>query len=742
MGGSSEITVTVESRHHTTWRFIILLIAAAACASACFSTAAKSQIVTNFTESYSANYDAQVYGYYNGTYYDDGGYGFAPVYCGTNCVLGTLPLSGSLSYGLTPGNGTGPLYSITNTGTLSGAYNLSWSNTTYQPASGYGFSHGLSASGGYEDAGFPSAVGSVYGSASGFPANPKIFAVSNDLTPFPSANNALGGTASLTNGAVSIQQNSGYVGPFGVKPYTTVSGSLTGGTASYTASEGPAPPSVQQYVTMADHAWTNPVVGTASGTSGYSVLTTTQLTAVPTAPLNATAYYTGNPSDGGQIVVAIAGGPGVQELADPSFLTGIPTPAFTQGVNDALNFLTTIAKDYPTASISLTGVSAGGGVAQILGVLTGLQTVTFSAPGALNLVSYYTAPSYFQIANVLTPHDVSSQTQTSGDIINYRQYGDQLSLFGQQAGQTITLTPAVLQPAIDATGPAIFANLGVLIGLVHSGVMLKYDLSQPGAPQIPGQAGVTWSAPYPNISSNLGIITASQSISQGVTTTTISATRSGSPGYTPGPNYTSVVNNPLVLVPTEIYELLQLAVASYQAVVKALQEIGIDPPAGYSYSLAEDANSPTISSIDLPIDSDISGWVLSWTADNGDTGTITTHSNLVDLVPGVRNIDFYAVDVNGNPMFYDNFDNPEMVFGLSFADDGTFNAMITTDVGSVSSTVPEPSSAATLGAGLFGLLVIGGVAARLRSRHDAAGAQDNGLRRSHLHLRAGGTARA
>ena len=59
---------------------------------------------------------------------------------------------------------------------------------------------------------------------------------------------------------------------------------------------------------------------------------------------------------------------------------------------------------YPTATISVTGHSLGGALADYLGAETGFQTVTFNAPGIIGLVD--TSVTSSNITNYVMANDI------------------------------------------------------------------------------------------------------------------------------------------------------------------------------------------------------------------------------------------------------------------------------------------------------------------------------------------------
>jgi hypothetical protein len=124
--------------------------------------------------------------------------------------------------------------------------------------------------------------------------------------------------------------------------------------------------------------------------------------------------------------------------ANVSFVTGVPTDALRELVAMTSNFVFGLQQQHPGASIALTGHSLGGGVAQILGAVSGLPTTTFNAPGTGALVPQLET----ELFPVSTPGAVA-------DISNVRIYGDQVSLVGRQVGPVTTLPSTLPQAVVD-----------------------------------------------------------------------------------------------------------------------------------------------------------------------------------------------------------------------------------------------------------------------------------------------------
>lgn len=114
--------------------------------------------------------------------------------------------------------------------------------------------------------------------------------------------------------------------------------------------------------------------------------------------------------------------------ADVSFGGPNPHATLVADVSDASAFVQAIRQRYPLAKITLTGHSLGGAIAQLIGKASGYPTYVFNAPGSASL--------YNNLLHALTGF---SDPQPSFINVNYRLYGDQVSLYGQPVGTIITL---------------------------------------------------------------------------------------------------------------------------------------------------------------------------------------------------------------------------------------------------------------------------------------------------------------
>ena len=172
-----------------------------------------------------------------------------------------------------------------------------------------------------------------------------------------------------------------------------------------------------------------------------------------------------------QIVIAVRGtnpGDGLlyNLLADGSFAPqgGAANQLLISYSSYLAEIVSEVHASVPTATISLTGHSLGGSVAQIVGKAIGVAVTSFDAPGAKNTLNDVRAnvPLLGTLAGLQIP-------TPSKDITNYRMAGDMVSLIGESAsgavdaqlGSTITVAnPGVvnLNSAASEALPVIVAT--------------------------------------------------------------------------------------------------------------------------------------------------------------------------------------------------------------------------------------------------------------------------------------------
>ena len=184
-------------------------------------------------------------------------------------------------------------------------------------------------------------------------------------------------------------------------------------------------------------------------------------------------------------------------LVDKSFASGQATSDLVAVVDNVAALIQQLASQYPTAQITLTGASEGGGINEIVGQQTGLSTVTFAAPGAGALISSFNNdPALTSLAAMSISTPFGPQT------IGYRTIGDQLSLVGQAVGTTITLTPQGTQIPVLLAASFIQGALGPIM-MIHSPSLLSQLLAN--GPTTPGViAASSFPSNFGNVSEAAG----------------------------------------------------------------------------------------------------------------------------------------------------------------------------------------------------------------------------------------------
>ena len=151
----------------------------------------------------------------------------------------------------------------------------------------------------------------------------------------------------------------------------------------------------------------------------------------------------------GEVAIAIRGTDGLKDLVpDGAFVVG----AWHQQFSDAAKFVADVKLEMLADGISgspiVTGHSLGGGIAQVLGKMFGLDGAAFDAPGG----SGVTQSAGF--AQTAAQYGQSAGSQIGGDFINYNSQGSVISAAGSQIGgrqSLVSLTdPSAAPLAIGA----------------------------------------------------------------------------------------------------------------------------------------------------------------------------------------------------------------------------------------------------------------------------------------------------
>jgi lipase (class 3) len=585
-------------------------------------------------QSISASYSGSISGYVNGTYYDDGGYGLSPSSClaqfQSNCVFGTLPATASVSgvqtYAITnqPMNGAPLTETVTSTFSASTSA-LGSTKVTSQ------FSFGTSPGAyfipapGDVNISFPSSTSpNLFGSAGAFSSNPSFVPIIGTT-----------GTVDLVSGNIALQQPQA---PSLHVVNTLLTGSLGGGSVAYDTL-GTPPPTVQTLAALSNDGYAS----VPSTINGYAPSTTIE----GVNGFQATVYKNVD-----QIVIATRGtftseltAGAYNILADASYTTGVPDPSFISSVDQLAALVEQVANNNPTAQITLTGHSLGGGIAQVVGKLANIQTVTFDAPGSAEFIPYFTP-----LLPALESTPILSPTN---QIVDYRLFGDQISFTGTQVGSSVTVD----YPSNLGGNAAVLANPLNFLQYHHPDILVSQLNSEPAeyAGFGPGPIELA-GAPGPNITQQIIFGT----------------------------------------------KLAGGATLNFVAAVSAAVQALLDPGPGYAYFLQEDSNSPFFESLALPVFGSIAGWDVVYFTDSGGLGFEFSPTGQFSFGLGVDALRFDPVDSLGHDIL-----NPDpFVLGLTFYGDGTFNGTLSTDLtppGGTPASVPEPSTLAVVVVGLLGL---------------------------------------
>lgn len=348
--------------------------------------------------------------------------------------------------------------------------------------------------------------------------------------------------------------------------------------------------------------------------------------------------------DGTQIIVAIRGtnltngdnvaGALKDLFADSSFVTGTASSELQSEVAAAAAFLAKIESEYPSATITLTGHSLGGAIAQTLAEYSGLNAYTFNAPGAGSLYSQ------------LIPDMSNSLSEYSGaSITNYRIYGDQYDLYGKTLPGVTTITlPNIISDADIA-----------------------HELSPPAIDEYD--------------------VELSHSISTVITQ--VSALESGSisPDPSVGPNVTTALLRSYIDPILESSTSTQVATIekiSFLAFIESLGTKLFDPTGGTDFLFTEDAGSPNFACVELPAIPDVDSYDLRY-----EIGS--SWSNFQSLgagqqmcfAPGTDGLEFDPLDSTGlNEVVTEPF-----LFEVTFDTTGIFS-------GTLVETIPNPTQPA------------------------------------------------
>ena len=361
---------------------------------------------------------------------------------------------------------------------------------------------------------------------------------------------------------------------------------------------------------------TAPTAGTGGYTSIFSALDTN----LNNAGYAAEAYING---EGTQVIIAFRGTYFGNSLAafknvaaDISFGGTTPTSYLISEVGDAVQFLDEVHGFEPNATITLTGHSLGGAVAQLVGEASGASTYAFNAPGAGQLYNSLMTDSsgLSNVATGLGP----------GTDVNYRIYGDQFSLFGTPTGTSVTLEP----------GGTLFPNLGNPLEDVMAAAVTFYNLHLMPAVL----SAITQNAPFDDV-----------------------ADPSGEPNFA---------------VPIETYILPILSILINSNVEAQSFKLGVslalalfDPDSGTDFVFAGQPGSPNLASVDLPTLSGVASYDVWYETGGVWSAPMVIPPGVQDVFgPNVDGVEFEPLDSSGQGVEIPG----SFLFAVGFSSAGTF----------------------------------------------------------------------
>ncbi len=402
----------------------------------------------------------------------------------------------------------------------------------------------------------------------------------------------------------------------------------------YGAGPATGPPSL---LTLAELS--NNVYFGAVGYQGYTAVTLPNgsvanscnvlgMAACSYSGFQAVAYQS---SDRSQVVLAFRGTDfgdaltGLKNvLADGSFKGAVPSTDLTVSVGYAVAFLQWAQENVPGTTITLTGHSLGGAIAQLVGQASGLTTVVFNAPGGAQLIS--------ALSPTLKP--VTTPFRPGTGNTNYRIFGDQVSLAGTPIGTQVTLpAPATVQFA-EGSDPlhTVVQNLGAVVQ-AHLMVTVLGQIQANSQP-IPGCTAPPC-AGEPNVTAVL-----------------LDSLQPGAFGI-PSPNSLMV--------------RLVLTVASGTGYL-------VDPAPGTRYILTADAGTPDIASVELPPLPGVTSYTVRFSSNGTWSDPQMFPAGVEQTLPAnTDGIEFDPLDADGNGVATPN----SFLLYLTFGSAGTFSGTLT-----------------------------------------------------------------
>ena len=341
-----------------------------------------------------------------------------------------------------------------------------------------------------------------------------------------------------------------------------------------------------------------------------------------------------------------------------------PNSPLAQEVADAANFLLTVRNDFPSATLTFTGHSLGGAIAQLLGDVSGYNTVAFNAPGA----GQFEQPlQNFLIGNV--PRNLLGPAATAGNgtkgyNLNLREEDDQASLYGKPIGEQYTISTgsnldlweyALYNHSIDTINLDIGAY-NITLDNLGSNITQSGHQNETPLP-LTGFGGPVWAT------------VGSANVEQFGVTFGVAAT---------------LEENSLEGAVIDITEAGQL-----NPIVSAIMQkiYHIDPSGASTYELVGSVYSPNFSYFLLPAYPGVASYNVSLLVNGAWQPNQSVEPGvLIAAPPGDVGIRYSALDNGGNPVILPS----GFTIGAAFASTGTFDGTLTETLAGSDST-PSPT---------------------------------------------------
>ena len=276
-------------------------------------------------------------------------------------------------------------------------------------------------------------------------------------------------------------------------------------------------------------------------------------------------------------------------VADVSFAGYWADEQLSSYVKAAADFLLSVREANPDDTITLTGHSLGGAIADLLGKASGYTTTTFNAPGAADLIPSLSTQlssalaATTHIEQAATP--IGNSPGASGPITDVRIQGDQVSQVGSSIGTVVTLANTVVSNPVSWLSALSDHLIDTVVSVVQTPTVIAKEAA------LPLFAGVS-----------------------------------------------------------EVFGAVETVVSLVFSVTSTKSSISIDPPSATFYDVEGDTGSPEFQTITLPVATNVASYEIR-VDQNGVWSTEQTASPGAVFDPGSPFIAFQFTpeDSQGNP---------------------------------------------------------------------------------------------